>query len=330
MDENNQIKKLLCQVKNLKKLLEETIQKKNDFQNMISNMPCIIYRYSKDPSQDIVFFSGAVKAITGLDKNEFENNNKSFESLMHPDDIKERKKAFKKSLQDKSPLILEYRIQNANNKILWIKEHGQCVLDLEGNVIAIDGYIFNESEKIFSKLALQKANTELQRQAYIDGLTKISNRRKFDASIQTEWKRMMREKKRISLIICDIDFFKLYNDNYGHQAGDICLQKIAKAINKSTNRPGDLAARYGGEEFAIILPDTDIEGAKIIANTIKKTVIDLKIPHQFSETNPYVTLSFGISNTEPTKRKNLSTLIQSADKALYSAKRQGRNKVIIG
>ncbi|NET27208.1 PAS domain S-box protein [Okeania sp. SIO1I7] len=175
---------------------------------------------------------------------------------------------------------------------------------------------------------LQNANHELYQLATLDGLTKIANRRCFDRYLEKEWLRMGREKKPLSLIMCDIDFFKKYNDTYGHQKGDECLQQVAKAISKVVKRSTDLVARYGGEEFAIILPNTNLEGAIHIANIVQQEVYKLQIPHRNSPIYQQVTLSLGVSSMIAFPEATYKSLIAAADRALYQAKQRGRNQVI--
>jgi diguanylate cyclase (GGDEF)-like protein/PAS domain S-box-containing protein len=175
---------------------------------------------------------------------------------------------------------------------------------------------------------LEQANLELELLSSIDSLTKVANRRKFDEYIQNEWRRLAREQAPLSLILCDIDHFKLYNDTYGHQAGDYCLQMVAKAIAKAVKRPADLVCRYGGEEFAVILPNTNLEGTEYVAEQIRLQIEALEIPHINSPTDLYITLSLGIASCIPDKRHNFSSLIFSADTALYRAKSLGRNRVV--
>jgi two-component system, cell cycle response regulator len=174
--------------------------------------------------------------------------------------------------------------------------------------------------------ALRQANEELQRLVNLDGLTQIANRRYFDEVLQQEWKRLKREQSPLSLILCDIDFFKSYNDYYGHQAGDDCLKQVAQAIDSSVSRPADLVARYGGEEFGIILPNTTDEGALYIATQIQVTIENLKILHRCSKVSSIVTLSMGIATLIPTPESSPENLIALADRALYAAKAEGRNR----
>ena len=164
--------------------------------------------------------------------------------------------------------------------------------------------------------------------SYIDGLTGIANRRFFENRLGDEWGRAARDAKPLSLIMCDIDYFKLYNDHYGHLAGDVCLKKVAETLRDTLKRPGDLAARYGGEEFAIILPETNSEGASFVAERLRAEIEVLGIEHKKSEIGDHLTISLGVATTIPTVAVTSSKLLDLADKALYLAKKGGRNKVI--
>ena len=176
---------------------------------------------------------------------------------------------------------------------------------------------------------LEVANTELKRLACLDGLTGVANRRYFNEYFNREWQRLAREQAPLALILCDIDYFKQYNDTYGHVTGDLCLQQIAGAIEQAAKRPADLVARYGGEEFAIILPNTKAEGALAVADEIQNYVKALQIPHAKSQVSQYVTLSLGISVTVPTPKSAFEQLISTADQALYEAKFQGRDRAVL-
>jgi diguanylate cyclase (GGDEF)-like protein len=176
---------------------------------------------------------------------------------------------------------------------------------------------------------LKQANLKLQRLATLDGLTQVANRRRFDEYLAQEWKRLLREQHPVSLILCDVDYFKQFNDHYGHQMGDECLQKVAQIMSQTIKRPADLVARYGGEEFAIIIPNTDAEGALMIAMMIQSEIKKLQIPHTKSTVSRYVTLSFGVASVIPDQAFSPENLIAKADEALYEAKQKGRDRVII-
>lgn len=175
---------------------------------------------------------------------------------------------------------------------------------------------------------LKKANLRLTYQANIDSLTQIANRRRFDEYITQEWSRCAREREYLSILLCDVDYFKPYNDTYGHQAGDSCLYEVAKGIERAVKRPADVAFRYGGEEFAVILPHTDGQGAIKVAEEIHEQIQQLKISHSSSQISDVVTLSIGVSSIIPDTRTSPHNLISAADAALYDAKVKGRNRVI--
>ncbi len=178
------------------------------------------------------------------------------------------------------------------------------------------------------KEALYKANLELQRLVNLDGLTQVANRRRLDHYLKQEWQRAIREQIPLSFLLCDIDYFKFYNDSCGHPAGDECLQRVAFVIKEVIKRPSDLVARYGGEEFAVVLPHTPIEGAKELAYCIQKDLQALKLVHPHSAVSEYVTLSIGIASTIPIAQSSVNSLVERADNALYQAKRQGRNFIV--
>lgn len=185
------------------------------------------------------------------------------------------------------------------------------------------------SKRIVTEQALQEANRELDELARIDALTGIPNRRRFDESLEIEWRRMMRDRRPISLILCDVDSFKLYNDTYGHQAGDDCLRAIARVIRENTRRAADSIARYGGEEFALILPGTDADGAIHLAEVIRSAVLALKIPHRTSAAAEVVSLSMGVASMAPDETLTQEDLLDLADRALYDAKDQGKNRSVL-
>jgi diguanylate cyclase (GGDEF)-like protein len=190
--------------------------------------------------------------------------------------------------------------------------------------------LIQQSQLIKHQLTeLQQANQNLQLLANLDSLTKLANRRGFDRYIQQEWDRMQRIRSPLSLIMCDVDFFKNYNDKYLHPTGDKCLIKVAMAMRNTVRRSGDLVARYGGEEFAVILPNTDALGAVYVAENIRSAVKDLRIPHEASTVSPYVSMSLGVSTIIPTHEAEPQNLIDAADRALYQAKSQGRDRVVM-
>ncbi|MDJ0619872.1 MAG: PleD family two-component system response regulator [Calothrix sp. MO_192.B10] len=175
---------------------------------------------------------------------------------------------------------------------------------------------------------LEAANQALQHLANVDGLTGLANRRRFDQYLSSQWLHLAQAASPLSLILCDIDFFKLYNDKYGHPAGDNCLQKVAGVIGRTAEKTHDLVARYGGEEFAVILPNTPGAGAVKVASGMQTGVQYMQIPHSASKVSDYVSLSIGVATTTPNFNSEPADLILTADKALYQAKSEGRNRII--
>jgi diguanylate cyclase (GGDEF)-like protein len=176
-------------------------------------------------------------------------------------------------------------------------------------------------------LALEEANQKLERLSFLDGLTNIANRRRFDEFLEREWRRGLRDGTPISVIMTDIDFFKAYNDTYGHEAGDEILKTVAGVLSATLNRPADLVARYGGEEFVVVLPGTDFSGAALLAERLRGAVEGLQIAHTGSRVGVHVTISLGVATVVPQRGVSPDALVAAADQALYQAKHDGRNRV---
>lgn len=186
-----------------------------------------------------------------------------------------------------------------------------------------------EKELIEATRQLADLNSMLVRLSLIDSMTGIANRRNFDRVLDKEWRRAIRSKLPISVMMIDVDYFKLYNDTYGHQEGDECLKQIAQILKDSLKRPADALCRYGGEEFVIILPDTPSQGAEQVGETLRQAVIRSGITHKNSKVLDRVTVSIGIATMLASARFDPKDLVQNADKALYEAKAAGRNRVVV-
>ncbi|WP_333874839.1 sensor domain-containing diguanylate cyclase [Methylobacter sp.] len=176
---------------------------------------------------------------------------------------------------------------------------------------------------------LSALNIKLLQLSEIDALTGIANRHKYDIAMNIEWRRALRERQPLALLMIDIDLFKQYNDQYGHQAGDECLQQVAGMLNASVQRVGDLAARYGGEEFVVILPGLSAPAAGKVAEKIRYTIENRRIPHLRNMPTPIVTISIGVASCIPDPEAHMSTLLNEADACLYRAKDNGRNQVVV-
>ncbi|NEO25861.1 MAG: sensor domain-containing diguanylate cyclase [Kamptonema sp. SIO4C4] len=216
-------------------------------------------------------------------------------------------------------LLLAHHCQDARE---WQPSEIQLLKDLADQVaIAI------QQAELVQKL--QQANQQLQHLAAIDDLTQLANRRSFDEYLHREWLRLQRHHKPLSLILADVDYFKRYNDTYGHPAGDDCLQEVAKILQQMARRSADLVARYGGEEFALILPNTNSHGAMQVAHQIQFHLQQRKLKHPDSDVSDCVTLSLGVGSMIPTSQFSPEDLITLADQALYHAKKEGRDRIAL-
>lgn len=208
------------------------------------------------------------------------------------------------------------------SKRLYLAINAGPIFDEEGRLIAVVETLRDMTEQ-------KKAEEALQSLAHKDGLTNLANRRSFDVSLEADLLHAQAAQTPLSLLLCDVDHFKLYNDTYGHQKGDECLKAVASAIGKQAGRPTDLAARYGGEEFAIILPGSDAEGAMRVAERIRAAVYDLNEPHETSQTIDRVTISVGVVSVTPDDETSPKKLVELSDQGLYAAKEKGRNQVCL-
>jgi diguanylate cyclase (GGDEF)-like protein len=182
--------------------------------------------------------------------------------------------------------------------------------------------------RIRNQLEQKHQQDRLRTLSLLDGLTGIANRRRFDQYLEMEWQRCSRNAQPLSLVMGDVDFFKAYNDGYGHARGDECLRAVAKVFGMALRRPADLAARYGGEEFVCVLPETDREGARIVADQVMAQMEALAMPHAFSDAAPRVTVSVGVATARrPSPARSWKALVEEADLWLYEAKARGRNRI---
>jgi len=181
--------------------------------------------------------------------------------------------------------------------------------------------------RVRNHLELARKRRMLERLALVDGLTEVANRRGLDEVLDREWRRARREGASLAAIMCDIDHFKAYNDNYGHGAGDVCLRLVAQTLAQALVRPGDFLGRYGGEEFLALLPGTGLASAREVAERLRQAVYERRLPHARSAAADRVTLSLGVAALVPAATDEPDVLLQAADQALYRAKQAGRNQV---
>jgi diguanylate cyclase (GGDEF)-like protein len=198
----------------------------------------------------------------------------------------------------------------------------------DGSVDALVGFMFDISERKKTEEQLLRLQRELEDLSFKDGLTGIANRRRFDTLVGQEWDAAYRSGRPISVILIDIDFFKQYNDHYGHIQGDECLRRVAVALKAGATRPRDFLARYGGEEFVLVLPETDAKGAEAVAARCREAVAEAKIAHERSSVAPMVTISLGVGTITPAATDRALGFIEAVDKRLYRAKQRGRNALV--
>lgn len=255
------------------------------------------------------------------------------EKLVHADDkatmVRERRKLL--ASNDGEVVENEYRFRHRQGNWRWLLcRETVFQRDKEGQPTQVFGTATDITKHKHAEVALKEFNAELARLARMDGLTQVANRRSFDEYLSQEWENVGSGRSSLSLILCDIDYFKNFNDTYGHQAGDVCLRRVAKAIEQAVKRSTDLVARYGGEEFAIILPNTNEIGVQQVAKEIQKAIKALNIQHSQSEVSDCITLSLGIASICSTENIEQDMLVASADQGLYQAKYDGRDRFCIG
>lgn len=300
----------------------------------------IIITDANHPENPIIYVNPGFEQITGYSSDEVIGKNCRF--LQGTDNDQSGIYAIKQAIQEKKKCCVTLRNYRKDGSIFWNEISISPVQDSQGNITHYIGVQTDvtdrkttEKERQRYQASLQQMNRELyrlnnqlHRLASLDGLTGVANRRCFDEHLELEWRRCQREKTPLSIILGDIDYFKLYNDTYGHLEGDDCLKAVAQAISQAVHRSGDLAARTGGEEFAVILPNTPLKGAVQVANSISDNIRQLKIPHKSSKVREYVTMSIGVACIIPKPDQSFKYLLSITDQALYAAKGQGRDRVV--
>lgn len=220
----------------------------------------------------------------------------------------------------------DYRAMTATGEYVWIRDVVHVVRKLDGSVERLVGFMFDISERKKQEQELEDLRKKLEEYSYQDNLTGIANRRLFDYLFKREWLSARREKLPFSMILLDIDYFKSYNDNYGHVQGDTALRQVAQVIKNTLRRPRDIVARFGGEEFVIILPDTGQKDALNIAKLLKQNIYDAQIEHIKSEVSPYLSVSMGVKSIMVCEADEQVQFLKEIDDALYQSKHNGRNQ----
>lgn len=222
----------------------------------------------------------------------------------------------------------DYRALTKDGQYVWIRDVVHVARNAAGEVEALIGFMFDISERKKTEEQLLKMQKELEELSFKDGLTGVANRRMFDSIMEIEWANARRNGQPLSLVIFDIDFFKQYNDHYGHIQGDECLKRVATVLASSAARARDFFARLGGEEFVLVLPETDAQAAQVVANRCRNLIFKEQIPHAQSSLGDYLTVSMGVGTIIPGVQDQALSFVEQVDKRLYLAKQRGRNAIV--
>ena len=296
-------------------------QSEERYRNILENIEDGYFEV--DLAGNMKFFNPALIRMLGCEEEEMKGmNNRQY---MDQENARLVYKTFNQVYRSGAPAKgFGWEIQRKDGGVLFVEGSVSLIRDSIGNPVGFKGVVRDITER-------KKTERQLERLSTLDSLTGLANRRLFDEFLSREWRLALRRSTPLSLIMGDVDYFKAYNDTYGHQMGDECLKKVAQICSEEANRPTDLVARYGGEEFAIVLPETKEEGALKVADSIQMTLESLGIPHQSSPVCPIVTISLGVASCiYPDKEISQDSLILASDQALYQAKRDGRNRVCLG
>jgi len=293
------------------------------------------FRLLAEASRDVIVLAGlygerqyvspAATELLGWSQQELLNDD--YVTITHPEDMPRLAKLLRDCREGKETGALSYRCKRKDGSYLWLESNIRLFRDAATDEPAGFVYILRDiSERKIAEEKLQDAFHTVEQLAMVDGLTGVANRRFMDDTLTREWMRALRDNTPLSVLLIDVDYFKLFNDVYGHLAGDSCLQTLAAAIQDILRRPPDLLARYGGEEFVVILPNTPAGGAEVISRKVMQVVEGCAIPHTGS---PYgqVTVSLGCATLLPTMQGSTRDLLKAADDAMYRAKTDGRNRI---
>ena len=297
----------------------------HDFLNIL---PAVVYEYviHRDGRSELIYISPSSEDILGHPPEYFIQDLDRFWAMVHPDDLERLRRADIEANRNNALFVSEVRVTWPAGGQRWVQLSSKPTPHRRHGVPIWIGYIIDITRIKRMEDELREANRKLKELAITDGLTGLANRRHFDECLSGEWARFKRMEKPLSLLLIDIDLFKSYNDHYGHQMGDRCLQKVANILKKSARRAGDLAARYGGEEFVVIAVDTDLPHARAVAENIRDAVEVMGVRHEGTPLGK-VTVSIGVASISHNEYPDQEHLLKAADLALYQAKNDCRNCV---
>lgn len=246
---------------------------------------------------------------------------------MHPDDRESVVNFCVAQSQAGTDHEADYRALTKDGDYVWIRDVVHVVRTEDGEVDSLVGFMFDISERKKIEEKLLRLQKELEELSFKDGLTGVANRRMFDSIMDLEWANARRSHQPLSLVILDIDYFKQYNDHYGHIQGDDCLRRVAQVLKSAATRSRDFIARFGGEEFVLVLPETDAKSAVKVAERCRNLILEQEIPHEKSKVDQVLTVSLGVGTIIPAAADEPKEFIEAVDRWLYKAKQNGRNRV---
>lgn len=296
--------------------------------DVLNILPAVVYRYVLHPggTSELLYISPSSNEILGRPPEYFTEDLNRFWAMVHPDDLGRLHQEDSEANTKNELFVSEVRVFLPTGEERWVQLSSKPTSETKDGSVIWLGYVIDITRVKHIEEKLLDANRKLMALSVTDGLTGLANRRHFDDKLCEEWARFERTGKPFSLILVDVDFFKSYNDHYGHQMGDVCLKRVGTILKNWTRRAGDLAARYGGEEFIIIAFNTKLLEARQMAESIRKAVEELRIENQYTSAGK-VTVSIGVSAVEHHEYRDQDSLLSAADTALYRAKREHRNCV---
>lgn len=278
------------------------------------------------PDLNFAYIGPQIETLLGWPRESWTTVN-DWATRMHPED---RERAVSFCVAQSQAGVdheVDYRALTADGGYVWIRDVVHVNRNARGEVTSLVGFMFDISERKRAEEELLRLHRELEAMSLTDGLTGLANRRKFDQRLETEWSEARRTGRPLSLVLVDVDWFKPFNDTYGHVAGDDCLQSIAGVLRNAARRPRDVAGRLGGDEFVILLPDTDEAAAQALAREIADGIAALRIPHGAGGARDIVSASIGVGTRFDNDGDDARVFMQLVDKGLYAAKRRGRDRV---